>query len=314
MNFIQTGYKGKNDWWMYVVTLLVVFLGTQIGTFPLGIVAFSKTDGDIIKFKESAGEAFMNLGINSSFYLFLMLLSFVGGLIALILCIKAMHKKKLRWVITSRDKIDWSRFFYAFILWGIVSCALIIVGIILAPDNFVWNFKLVPFLILLVVSVLFIPLQTSFEELVFRGYLMQGVGMIVKNRWFPLFLTSILFGLLHAANPEIEKIGNIALVFYIGTGFLFGIVTLMDEGTELALGMHAVNNVLAALFVTTDWTVFQTDALYVDTSEPSVGWEMFFPVLIVYPAMIFVFSKKYGWKNWKEKLFGSIEKPMIIEE
>lgn len=314
MNFIQTGYKGKNDWWMYIITLIVVVLGTQIGTFPIGIVAFSKTDGDMVRFQESAENAFIDLGINSNFYLFLMLLSFVGGLLALILCIKAIHKKKIKWVITSRNKIDWSRFFYAFILWGAVSCVLIIIGIVLAPENFVWNFKLIPFLTLLVVSILFIPLQTSFEEIVFRGYLMQGVGMIVKNKWFPLFLTSILFGLLHAANPEIEKIGYIALVFYIGTGFLFGIVTLMDEGTELALGMHAVNNILAALFVTADWTVFQTDALYIDVSEPSVGWEMFFPVLIVYPAMIFAFSKKYGWKNWKEKLFGSIEKPMILEE
>ena len=49
-------------------------------------------------------------------------------------------------------------------------------------------------------------------------------------------------------NPEIEKIGDIALVFYIGTGFLFGITTLMDEGTELALGMHAVNNIFGGRF------------------------------------------------------------------
>ena len=32
------------------------------------------------------------------------------------------------------------------------------------------------------------------------------------------------------------------MIYYIGTGFLFGIMTLMDEGTELALGFHAANN------------------------------------------------------------------------
>ena len=73
------------------------------------------------------------------------------------------------------------------------------------------------------------------------------------------------------------------MVFYIGTGFFYGITTLMDEGTELALGLHASNNILAAFLVTTDWMVFQTDALFIDTSEPSVTWEMFLPVFVLYP-------------------------------
>ena len=104
------------------------------------------------------------------------------------------------------------------------------------------------------------------------------------------------------------------MVFYIGTGFFFGIVTLLDEGTELALGLHAANNIVAAIFVTADWTVFQTDALFVDTSEPSIGLEMFLPVFLVYPIIILIFSKKYGWTNWKDKLFGKVEKPITIEE
>lgn len=314
MDFIQTGYRGKNDWWMYVIAIFLVFIGTQLGSFPLALVALFKVDGDVNRFQESGREYFMDLGIDSSFYLFLMLMSFVIGLLALIISVKAMHKKKLQWVITSRDKIDWNRFFYGVGLWGVISVVIVGGGMLLTPENFVWNFRLVPFLILVLVSVLFIPLQTSFEEVVFRGYLMQGLGMLAKNKWFPLFFTSIMFGLLHGANPEIEKIGYIALVFYIGTGFLFGIVSLMDDGIELAMGMHAVNNIIAALFVTTDWTVFQTDAMYIDISDPSVGWEMFFPVLVVYPIVIWMLSKKYGWKNWGEKLFGKVEKPLTIEE
>ena len=58
--------------------------------------------------------------------------------------------------------------------------------------------------------------------------------------------------------------------------------------------------------------VFQTDALFIDTSEPSVGFEMFFPVLVLYPLLLFVFSKKYGWSNWVEKLTGKIEAPLNI--
>ncbi len=85
----------------------------------------------------------------------------------------------------------------------------------------------------------------------------------------------------------------------------------MDDGTELSLGMHAANNIVAAVLVTSDWMVFQTDALWVDISEPSVNTEALVPVFIIYPIILFIFSKKYGWKNWKEKLLSNIEEPKI---
>ena len=118
---------------------------------------------------------------------------------------------------------------------------------------------------------IFIPIQTSLEEYVFRGYLMQGLGVFVKNRWFPLIFTSLSFGLLHLSNPEIDKIGNIIIIHYIATGLFLGIITLMDEGMELALGFHAGNNLLIALLVTADWTVFQTSSIFKYIGEPDIN-------------------------------------------
>ena len=314
MNFIQQIYTGKNTWYLYVTTLCIVFIGWQvIGVVPLLITAILHS-ADMTEFSRAADNGFMTLGINSNLFLFLMILSFVGGLIALLLSVKYLHKRKMQSLITSRKKIDWNRFWFGFLLWGAIGGLVTVIGIYLSPETSVWNFKPVPFFTLLTVSLLFLPLQTSFEELLFRGYLMQGFGFLFKNKWLPLLITSVVFGLLHGANPEVEKLGYISMVFYIGTGLLFGIVTLMDEGTELALGLHAINNIIAAVLVTTDWTAFQTDALYIDTSEPSVGFEMFFPVLVLYPILLYVFSKKYGWSNWKEKLTGEVKKPITIED
>tara|TARA_R110002073_G_scaffold15953_2_gene62070 strand:- start:937 stop:1899 length:963 start_codon:yes stop_codon:yes gene_type:complete len=313
MNFIQTGYKGRSDWWMYIVMFFIVVFGSVLGQIPITLKAFFQVGGDFQKFTESGANSFADIGINSNLYLFLILLSFVVPLIIFYFVVKAMHKKKFTWTVTSREKIDWKRFFFGVILWGIVTVGVIGYDIITSPENYVWNFKPVPFFTLCLVAILFIPLQTSLEEFLFRGYYMQALGMWAKNKWFPLIVMSLVFGLLHGANPEIEKLGYIALVFYIGTGLFFGIVTLMDEGTELAMGMHAINNILAALFVTTDWTVFQTDALYVDTSDPSVSFETFMPVFILYPIVFFILSKKYGWTNWKDKLFGKVHKPINLD-
>ena len=239
-----------------------------------------------------------------------MLLTLVGGLMALLIGVKFIHKRPIKTVITSRKTIDWKRFWVAFTLWGTVAFLITFTGIYLSPDTYTWNFRPVPFFTLLAISLVLLPLQTSFEELLFRGYLMQGFGTWFRNRWLPLILTSVIFGLLHSANPEVEKLGYISMVFYIGTGLFYGIVTLMDEGTELALGLHAINNIVAAVFVTTDWAALQTDALFIDTAEPSASFEMFFPVLIIYPLMLLFFAKTYKWRNWKQKLTGSITNPI----
>ena len=116
---------------------------------------------------------------------------------------------------------------------------------------------------------------------------------------------------MHGANPEVAEMGMITMVFYIGTGLLLGIMTLMDDGLELALGFHFGNNLMAAILVTSKWSALQTDAIFIYTSEEATNTisEIVLPVLIVYPIILLILSKKYGWKNWKERLFGSILEP-----
>lgn len=80
----------------------------------------------------------------------------------------------------------------------------------------------------------------------------------------------------------------------------------MDEGLELALGFHAANNLVGALLVTSDWTAFQTHSIFKDISEPEAGLDIILPVVLVYPILLFIFSRKYQWNNWKEKLTGKI--------
>ena len=314
MNYIEQAYKGKNEWYHWLFTIVIVFFGWQLlGALPLTMAGWAKSN-NAIQFAEFTKDNFMTAGLDKNFLLFLILFMFLVGLIFLFIGVKYIHQRSFTSLITSRTKVDWKRFFYGFFIWGIVAVVITYNSILLAPENFIWNFNATPFFLLVAISFIFIPFQTGFEELLFRGYFMQGIGILAKNRWVPLVVTSLVFGLLHGTNPEVAKLGQITMVFYIGTGLFFGIVTLMDEGTEIALGLHAVNNITAAFFVTTDWTVFQTDALYIDTSEPSVSWEMFVPVFIVYPIMLFLFSKKYGWTDWKEKLTGKIIKPDSLKE
>ncbi len=305
MNYIQQAYKGHNQFWRYLITTLIVMSPFLLN---IGLYFFMP------ELFEASMEEFENYDGNKNFFLFLNLIPFAALLFFLFLFVKFLHERSLTSLTTSRSKIDWKRIFYAFGLWLTISVAFLAIGYFMAPEEMVWNFKPIPFFILVAISLIFIPIQTSLEEYLFRGYLMQGLGVLAKNRWLPLLVTSLVFGLLHSFNPEVEKLGYGIMVFYIGTGLFFGIATLMDEGIELAIGLHAANNIVAAIFVTTNWTVFQTDALFIDTSEPALTWDTYIPVFIVYPIILFVFSKKYGWSNWQEKLFGNVEKPILIAE
>ncbi len=300
MNFIQQAYKGDLGFWKYLI-IPILFFGLMILNF-LAIKMFDIDVESVMKREiETKGE---NLVLIES------LTPFIVFLGALFLWVKFIHKQSITSLTTSRSKIDWRRFSFAFTTWGSITILIVFIGYLMQPESLTLNFRFNDFLGLLLIGVIIIPIQTSFEEYFFRGYLLQGIGAKFKSRFLPLIITSLIFGLLHMANPEVEKIGGIIMLYYIGTGLFLGIITLMDEGLELALGFHAANNLITALLVTADWTAFQTNSIFKDLSEPEALTDVVLPIIIILPLMLLLFSKKYGWTNWKEKLFGRIERPI----
>ena len=305
--FIKQAFSYHHSFWRYLLGFTIIILGVIIGQVPLAIAMFMKGGMDIVGMDEADLMGILDSNLN----LFLMLLTFAIGLFALFFVVKFIHYQPIKTVTTSRKKMDWGRFFFGFGLIAIFSIAVTAVDYFSNPEDYLLNFQPAPFFIMLLIAVVMIPLQTSFEEYLFRGYLMQGIGVLVKNRWFPLVLTSVVFGGLHFFNPEVTKMGNIIMIYYIGTGFLLGIMTLMDEGMELALGFHAGNNLLTAVLVTADWTAFQTNSLLKDISEPTAGFDILIPVMVVYPLFLYIMARKYGWSDWKEKLTGRVEPPIV---
>lgn len=301
--FIEQGIKKSNEFWKYILGSILIIGAATLGQIPLGIaVAFKSLKSG--KIPTNTNDA-INL-LDSNLSLFLIMLSFVFGFLGLFLVVKYFHKQTLLEITTSRKKIDWSRVFLSFGLWSLFTIATTFITYYCSPGELVWNFKPVPFAILFVIATLLIPIQTSTEEYIFRGYLMQGFANLAKNKWFPLVMTSVIFGSMHILNPEVEKMGYFVLVYYIGTGLFLGILTLMDEGIELSLGFHAANNLITALLVTSDWTALRTNSIFKDTSIPGGTMEIIIPVLLIYPILLFIFSRKYQWTNWKEKLTGNI--------
>lgn len=303
--FIKQAFQKETDslviilnFFKYLGGSFVVFLAALLGQIPLS-VAMLLSD----KTPQTMDEMYQILDAN--LVLVLSLFSFVCAFVGLYVVVEKLHHQKFITIITSRTNVDWKRVFLSFGVWSIVSITAFFITYLIDPDTIIWQFKPLPFFLLFCVTIVLMPIQTTTEELVFRGYLMQGFYNLAQNKWFPLLMTSIIFGTMHIFNPEVEKMGYLILVYYIGTGLFLGIITLMDEGTELALGFHAANNMVASLLVTSDFTVFQTPSIFKDISEPSINFEVFIPVLILFPLLGYFFSKIYKWSNWKDKLLGS---------
>lgn len=302
MNYIQQAYKGQRQIWMFILTTLLVG-----GVFLLNFVFYLTSEpGEL----DAAMDMFKNWP--SSVFLIVNLLPFAFLLGLLFVLVRFVHQRSILSLTTARPKVDYKRILFSFLMVCTFTLVAFFIGYSMDSSEIVFQFNPGKFAVLFLISIILFPFQIGLEEYLFRGYLMQNIGILVKNKWFPLILTSVLFGVAHAANPEIGAIGFWKMmIFYVGTGLLLGIMTLMDDGLELALGWHLGNNLLASLLVTADWTALQTDAIFKSTADPSMSVisEILFPVLIIYPIMLLILSKKYGWKNWSDRLFGKVVEP-----
>jgi uncharacterized protein len=177
----------------------------------------------------------------------MMLLSFIIGLVVLWFCVKKIHGRDPRTLIHPLGNINWSRIFKSVGLWLTCSALVEFVTYLIHPAYYQFSLVWSNFIPSIFVGLLLIPLQTSFEELFFRGYLLQGIGS--WNFWAGVLFSSLLFGLVHGANDEIKEVGAIALVYYVGVGLFFALLAVLDRNLEQPLGIHAANNIYAFLLV-----------------------------------------------------------------
>jgi membrane protease YdiL (CAAX protease family) len=293
---------GKNEFWHYLFGIVSAFLGylsfQLIMMVPLVTMAinhgYSMTD-----ISENPNILFNpeKIGINKSLLLALMMGMFVFTLLFLWLALKFVQKKPLSSIITGFEKIRWNRYFFSFGIWAVLILVLTLVSYLTSPEEIELRFDAGNFAILLVVAIIFIPIQTATEELIFRGYLMQGFGLAFKNGIMPLIITSVLFGLMHASNPEAKAHGLLIMMpYYIFFGAFLGVLTLLDEGTELAMGIHCANNLMSSLLVCSKNSVLQTDAIFYTSSENPGG--EFITWIVMASICFFILFKKYKLSNW----------------
>ncbi len=306
---MAAAFSGKNSFWRYFLGLVLPFIVANIiGAIPLVIITLSSIAAGGDEALGSGGMPdFEKMGVDPNLGFLVMVFPFVLALLTIILLVKPLHGRKFMSVVNGGRRLRWDRILIAALVWIAVSVLWLFFSLKGDPDNFRLNNTSGSLLLLAVLALLLIPLQAAFEEVIFRGYLMQGFAVLTRNRWLPILLTSVLFGFVHGLNPEVKEYGFLVMMpQYIFFGLVFAIVTMMDDGIELAIGAHAANNVFLSVMVTHKDSALQTAALY-EQLEIS-PWHEFAGLVIMSLLFLLIMAWKYRWRS-AERLFAMVTPP-----
>jgi len=302
--YFKQAKEGNNEWWIYLLSIVALAFGYIVGQSPMYIVVENAIEqhSDIgtevlVKFYETMD--FSLLHIDSNIGLVLLISVFIGATLFFLLAVKFIHKKSMKGMITHRSRINWPKIAYGFIVWFLLACIIEFVAHLFNPGLISLNVNWNTFLWLALICIFLLPIQTTLEELLFRSYLMKGIGLLSKAKWIPLVVTTLLFGLVHGLNPEIQKYGVVPMqLYYLSAGLLLGIMTIMDDGLELAIGVHWATNLFGAMILSYEGSVLQTNSIW--RADEINAW-LSAGVLIVSGIIFLLLSKKmFDWGPWSK--------------
>lgn len=295
--------------WAYLGTIIAVIVGYILGQTPLVLVQGMQvrnnpeiTSEDVTKFLETMDFTIIKLHSNTG--IMLMILIFIVTMLLFMLAIKYLHKRPFKNLITPKRTINYKKIFFGFGLWFMLALVFEGVLALIYPETYYLNFKPMSWVVLLLICVFLMPIQTSLEELFIRGYLMPGMSLLTNNKWIPWVASSLIFGFIHGQNPEVERFGFWTMqLYYVGAGLFLGLITVLDDSLELALGVHAATNIFGAAFFSFDGSVLQTDSLIkANDVNPLLMSLTFFLGAVIF---MLICNKKYSWEGFK-RLFEPI--------
>jgi membrane protease YdiL (CAAX protease family) len=259
-NYLELARLGKNELWRSILAILLMLFSWQVlGAIPSAVLlVWMAFNGQL----QIAGTLGILPGMDTlAGFIALMLASvfFLGGIF---LAMRFIHRRPLRTLVTPARSLDWRRLFQGFGVWLGLIALMSLAEALIYPGRYVWTFDFSRFLPFLFLALIFIPIQTSAEELFFRGYLLQQIGLHSKNIWVLSCISGLIFGLPHLLNPEATVNYPLLGFYYFAFGFSLAFITLRDGKLELALGAHAANNLFSVIIANYTITALPSPSIF----------------------------------------------------
>jgi membrane protease YdiL (CAAX protease family) len=243
--YLDLAHQGRNAWWRYALgAVTIAFFWLVLGYVPYLLLVGAGVSDQMLEY----------LAVNFSIFMMLA---------GLVLTVKLIHRRPLLSLVTPEARLDGRRVWRGALVWAVIAAVIVVIEHLLFPDRYYLSFDPERFFVFLALVLVLTPIQTTAEELVFRGYAMQGLGLLTRRPALIAVASSLFFTAPHLLNPEVHQHGVLIMAAnYFVIGMLLATITLRDGRLELAVGLHAVNNVFLALIANYEGSALTTESIF----------------------------------------------------
>jgi membrane protease YdiL (CAAX protease family) len=261
-SYIDCARLGQAGWRRYLVgTLFILGVWFTLGTL-LSAAAIAVFAPSGVSFEQAVEEPAL-LGELRGFVA--VMLQFIPFFIACLAAPVLFHDRSPRTLVTAAERVSWGRIRQGFVLWFGLVLVFEAIPYLADPGSYTVQGDWRNLLLFLPLAAILVPIQTTAEELFFRGYLLQWLSLRTRNLTGLAVFSGLIFTLPHLLNPETEANIVLAALNFFTVGFILAYAALQDGRLELAIGAHFANNVYATTVVTFEDSSLETPALFFTT-------------------------------------------------
>lgn len=298
--FLNGAKSGVNRWWVWVLGILMILVIWQvIGSIPT-LVSCEIVDS--AQFADFTCDGAMIKGSSSLPRFVLGVSAFVIAMVGIWAVVRVLHKKPFAKVLTARPSFDLNRVLFAMLVGFVIFATPFLVAVAVGSEDVTFKSPdVLEYVLFLMFAIVLIPFQAGFEEVFFRGYLMQGFWLLTRNRMVLVVVTAVVFTLPHLPNPEPWEYGVVPYVARIlSLGGFFALLTLLDGGIELAVGIHVINNLIYTLLAATSVSVIESPALFLIEVEEFRLFPDIVVLWLMLAVVLVILNRRYKWFSYSQ--------------
>jgi len=261
--YLEQASRGLNQPWRYGLTVVLLGLAVLLFNIPYSALVFlvaRHAEGTEFRFEPATGVV-----ESMPFPLFAAGMLLFAVLIAtLAFCVRYLHGRPFSSLLGQDGGFRLGTAVKATAGAFAVLTVATGVNVLIDRGSFLMNFDAARFVPAVLLVLVLVPIQAAAEELLFRGWLMQGLYRLIPRPWVAVVGSSLLFWGAHLSNPDPAGAPWGAAVYYLALGCLLAWLTLRAGRLEVAIGVHAGVNLCAFLVAAAKTTTFQPVSLFID--------------------------------------------------
>jgi len=278
--FMDGAQVGRNDWWRYLLSVVVFVVGYLGG----GMLLFFAADAAHQMLASAYPEQFSDKPLMALVDLrrgwrdapimsgLLMFATFMGSVIiaipVLAFAVKYIHRRAFKSLLGDRG-FDGATFAISFVAGATGFAVITGLELLLFWDDISFNKQWTDILLYLPIAILVVPLQVLAEELFFRGYLLQAMSVATKRLAVRIIVPALAFALLHYDNAEVQNAAVPAMAYFVIFSLYITWVTTRVSGISAAVGFHLAMNMVALFIISSSLSAYISPTLFY-VNEPVV--------------------------------------------